>query len=337
MGYSDEERQRRNEAARRYKKTHAKQISAYGRQYRQEHAEHIAEYKRAWRERNSDHISEYRGKYDEDNRERIRKVNRENMRRQSAKERAAVERRERKAAWARERYHADVEASRTKARQNRERQRAADPEGYREGKKRRKAAWRESHKDEINARLREKNLRDPSAKSARAQRYYQRHAEERRAYRRQYYWDNRERQLARQKLWRDRERRRVEVGLPSQRLHKVTPVERDQNVAAADAFFSRALTPQLDVQLAAELSTPQHLIDAWQRECARIRAADYARLNPETSTDTVRRREAEEARLDGIARSINDRLRLTQRRDPQAAPDNAYQPTSPIENVGLGL
>ena len=337
MDYSDEERQRRNEAARRYKKTHAKQISAYGRQYRQEHAEQIAEYKRAWRERNRDHVAEYRGRYDEDNRERIRKVNRENMRRQSAEERAAVERRERKAAWARERYHADVEASRAKARQNRERQRAADPEGYREGKKRRKAAWRESHKDEINARLREKNLRDPSAKSVRAQRYYQRHADERKAYRRQYYWDNRERQLARQKQWRDRERRRVEVGLPARSLHNVTPGERDQNAAAAEAFFSRPLTPQLQEQLAAELSTPQHLIEAWQRECARIRAVDYARRNPETSSDAVRRREAEEARLDRIARTINDRLRLTRPRDAHVDPDQAYQPPSSIDNVGLGL
>lgn len=337
MGDSEEAQRRRSEAARRYKKKNAKQISAYGHRYREEHAEQIAEYKRAWRERNRDHVAEYRGRYDEENRERIRNVNREYMRRQSAEERAAAERRERKAAWARERYHANIEASRAQARQNRERQRAVDPEGYREGKKRRKAAWRERHKDEINARLREKNLRDPSAKKARAQRYYQRHEEERRAYRRQYYRDNRERQLARQKQWRDRERRRVAVGLPARSLHKVTPMERDQNAAAAAAFFSRPLTPQLDEQLAVDLSTPQHLIDAWQRECTRIRAADYARQNPETSSETVRRREAEEARLDGIARSINDRLRLTHRRDPQAAPDNAYQPPSPMENAGLGI
>lgn len=337
MDDSDEAQPRRSDSAKRYKKKHAKQISAYGRQYRAEHAEQIAEYKRAWRERNGEHLAEYRGKYGEDNREKIRDANREYMRRQAAKERADVERRERKAAKARERYHADIEASRAKARDYLQQKRAADPDGYREGKKRRNATWRELHKDEINFKLREKNLRDPSKKKAQAQRDYELHGDERRASRRLSYQKNRGRELAKQKQWREREKRRIEVGLPVRRLHKVTPAERDQNSAAAAAFFARPITPPLQKQLKAELATPQHLIYALRREWARIRADDYARRNPETSSDTIRRRESEEVRLDAIARGINDRLRRTPRRDPHPAPGFAYQPPSATDGGGLGL
>lgn len=337
MSDSEEARQRRNAVARRYKKKNAKQISAYGRQYRAEHAEQIAEYKRAWRERNREHVDEYRSAYNGENQEKVREANREHRRSQSAKERAEVERRARKAEKARERYHADIEASRAKAREYLQQKRAENPDAYREGKKRRNAAWRERHKDEINGKLREKNLRDPSKKKARAQRDYELHGDDRRAARRQYYQRNRDRELAKQKQWRDRERRRLEVGLPVRRLHKVAPAERDQNAADAAAFFAREVTPQLRKQLKAELATPQRLIDALHRDWARIRAADYARRNPETSSDTIRRREAEEARLDAIARDVNDRLRRTPRREPQRAADLAYQPPSASDSGGLGI
>jgi hypothetical protein len=143
--------------------------------------------------------------------------------------------------------------------------------------------------------------------------------------------------LAGQKRWRDRERRRLEVGLPVRRLHKVSPAERDQNAAAAEVFFSRPLTPELHERLKGELSTPQHLIEGLRREWARMRAVDYQRRHPETKSDTVRRRESEEARLDGIARSINERLRLTERHEPQTAAEYAYQPPSPGESAGIGL
>jgi hypothetical protein len=333
----DEARQQRNAAARGYKKKHAKQIPAYGRKYREEHREQHAEYTKRYRAEHAEEIAAYRQQWREKNLDAARAANRDNMRRKAAQQRTAVERRERKAAWARERYHADVEASRVKAHESRERHRAADPEGYREGKKRRRASWRERHKEEINARLREKNLRDPSAKAAGAQRYYQRHAEERKAYRRQYYEDNRERQLASQKRWRDRERRRVEVGLPVRRLHKVTLAERDQNEAAAHAFFARPLTPELQEQLKVALATPKHLIDALHRDWARIRAVDYQRRHPETSSNTVRRREVEEARLDGIARRINEQLRLTAQRGAQPTADQSYQSSPPVDSGGLGL
>lgn len=337
MDESEEAQQRRRDAARRYKKKNAKQISAYGRRYREEHKEQRAEYSQKYRAEHSEEIAAYKRQWREKNLEAARASNRDNMRRKAAQERAAEDRRAKKAAYARERYHADIEASRAKAREYLQQKRAADPDGYREAKKRRNATWHERHKDEINARKREQNLRDPSKQKARAQRDYQVHGDERRAYRRRYYQQNRERQLAKQKQWRDRERRRIEVGLPVRRLHTVTPTERDQNAVAAQAFFSRPLTPQLREQLKAELATPQHLIDALRREWARIRAVDYQRRNPETNSDTIRRQEAEEARLDAIARSINDRLRLSPRRHSHPTADQAYQPPPPVTDRGIGI
>lgn len=337
MDQKDGDHQRRLESARRYREQHRRERSEYGQRYREEHREQRAEYARQYREDHADEIAAYRRHWREEHLDEARTANRENMRRKAAEERNARERRVKKAANARERYHSDIEASRAKGRERRAHQRAADPDGYRESKRRHKAAWRERHKDEINERVREKNLRDPSRKKVQAQRYYQRHAEERRAYRRQYYQENREEQLAKQKQWRDRERRRIEAGLPVRRLHTVTPVERDQNAAAAAAFFARPITAQLEDQLKVELATPQHLIDAWRRQCARIRAADYARRHPETTSDTVQRRTAEEARLDTIARSINERLRLTPHRDARPAADPAYQFSPPVESGGLGL
>lgn len=337
MTDSEEGRQRRAEQSRKYRETHAKQIADYGRRYREAHAEQIAGYKRVWREQNPERIAGYREQYDSENRERLKEANLEHRRNRSAEEHAAAERRARKAEEARQRYHADIEVSRAKAREYLAQRRAADPEGYREGKKRRNAAWREGHKDEINAKLREKNLRDPEPKRVRARRDYEKHGDERRASRRRYYQENRDRELARQKQWRNRERRRVEAGLPVRRLHRVLPNERDENEAAAAAFFAREVTLELREQLKAEIATPQELIDAWRRECARIRAADYAHRNPEVTSDTVRRRAAEEARLDDVARAVNNRLRLTRRPEANSAPDPAYLPQPSIDRSGLGL
>lgn len=330
MGDDEEAQRRRTEARRRYKKKHAKQISAYGRQYREEHADQIAEYKRQWRERNKQHRDAYSAEWRERNRERIRTTNREYMRRKAREAKAEPERRARKAEYARNRYHADVDASRAKAREYRDAARARDPEGYRETRKRHNATWRAKHKDEINSRLREKNRIDPKPKKEQARRYYERHAEERRAYSRRYHQEHREQQLARQRLWRQREHRRIAVGLPVRRLHRLTPAERQENARAADTFFSRPVTPQLLEGLEAELRTPPELIDAWHRETARIRATQYALQNPETGVQVLNRKKAEEERMDAIARDINHRLRVTPRTprdpDPYLAPAPAPSP-----------
>jgi hypothetical protein len=322
MAESAEERKRRLKAA-------------ANRRYREAHPEEYAEQRRRWREQNKEHRRAYQRQWRARNLERSRELNRESMRRKAVEQRKAQERRDRNAARARERYHADVEASRAKARAYLAARKAADPDGYREAKKRRNQAWRERHKDEIDARRREKYRLDPSRKQTQAAQYYERHAEERRDYRRRYYQEHREQELARQRQWRRRERRRIDAGLPVRRLHRTTPAEREQHAREADAFFARPVTPQLKERLAAELRTPPELIAAFRRECARIRAAQYALRNPETSRRQLTRQQAEEARMDAIARAINERLRTTPRPRRDLAAHTPTPTTPPRRGMGL--
>jgi len=303
-----------------------KRRQAAGRRFREKNAEKIAEYKRQWRERNREHRDAYAADWRERNREHIRISNRDYMRRKAKEAKDEVERRARKAEYARERYHADIEASRARARESRQAARARDPEAYRDNKKRHNEAWRSKHKDEINARLREKRLINSAPKAESARRYYEAHAEERRANRRQRYQDNREHELAKQRQWRQREQRRIAVGLPVRRLHRSSPAERLEHARAAEEFFARPMTPERRERLKAELRTPPELIEAWHRDNARFRAAQYALRHPEAGVQVVNRKEAEEERMDAIARQINDRLRVSPRRPRHPAP---YLPPGP--------
>lgn len=302
------------------------------RRYREKHPERAREQAQRWREENREHRAAYQKRWREQNRDRARELNRNHMRRKAAAEKVEAEGRQRKAAYARDRYHANVEASRAKAKEYREAARARDPEAYRAARKRANDSWRATHKDEINARLRERNRIDPDAKRARGRKHYEAHAEERRAYRRRYYEENRERELAKQRQWRQREKRRVEAGLPVRRLHRLSPDQRREHAAAADEFFARPLTPQLRERLEDELRTPPELIAAWERECARIRAIQYALRHPETSAHVTNRNQAEEERMDRIARTINDRLRTTPRREL-----DPYSPPGPQTSRGIGI
>lgn len=335
MAEEDADRARRLESARRYRQKHAKQRAAYGRRYRDEHREQRAEYTRKYRAEHADEIAAYRRRWREQNLEQARAANRDHMRRKAAEARTAEERRIKKAAYSRERYHADIEASRAKARERNAQRSAADPDGYREHRRRQKQAWRDRNRDQINARLREKNRIDPTKKQTAAQRYYQRHAEERRVYSRRYHQEHRDELLIKQRRWRQREQRRITVGLPVQRLHRLTPADRRENARAADAFFSRPLTPQLREQLEAELRTPPELIDAFHRETARIRATQYALRNPETGTHVVNRNHAEEERMDAIARQINERLRVAPRTPRNPAPQLPPIPAPSTEGLSL--
>lgn len=335
MAEEDSDRARRLEAARRYRQKNAKQRAEYGRRYREEHREQRAGYTRKYRAEHADQIDAYRRRWREQNLEQARTANREYMRRKAAEARTAEERRVKKAAYSRERYHADVEASRAKARDRNAQRRAADPDGYREQRRTQKQAWRDRNRDQINASLREKNRIDPAKKQIAAQRYYQRHADERRAYSRRYHQEHREELLVKQRRWREREQRRIAVGLPVQRLHRLTPTERRDNARAADAFFSRPLTPQLLEQIDAELRTPPELIDAFHRETARIRATQYALRNPETGAHVANRNQAEEERMDAIARQINERLRVAPRSPRNPAPQLPPIPAPSTEGLSL--
>lgn len=270
----------------------------YRRAYRAEHAEEIAEYKRQWRKQNH---------------ERDLGRNREYMRRKAAEKRDLKERRASKAEYARERYHGDIETSRARARELAAQRRAADPEGQREAHRRRNQAWRESHKVAIAEKRRANHLTEPESKQVAARRYYEKHAEQRKEYSRRHYAEHHDELLAKQRDRRRRLRQRTDLGLPARRLHRSTPEERREHTRAADAFFTQQWTPDLVERLRAELRTPPELIAAWQRECARTRADQYAVLHPETRVHIVDRARAEEARMDAIAREINNRLRLTAR------------------------
>ncbi|WP_344739120.1 hypothetical protein [Microbacterium awajiense] len=255
---------------------------------------------------------------------------------------------------ARERYAADPKANLEYQRKRRRAQRAADPEGYREAKKQRNKRWRDSHKDEQNAKLRAKHRDNPEIKRAAAERYYAEHGDEVRERRRAYYWANREKQLEKQRLWRAREKRRRELGLPPRRLHRLTASERAANASAADEFFTRPRTPDEVKAIRREPKTSARELARWNRSSARARLAagidaDSDAIRPvmasrrrESEREAAARRKreaaaAEAARMDAIAREINDRLRHEPRRSPTTRRRPVRRATPPSTSGGLSL
>lgn len=264
---------------------------------------------------------------------------------------AAAERRRVKG---RERYAADPETHRDYQRERRRAQRAADPEGYREAKKQRNKRWRDSHKDEQNAKLRAKHRDNPEIKRAAAERYYAEHGDAVRERRRAYYWANREKQLETQRLWRAREKRRRDLGWPPRRLHRVTARERAANASAADEFFTRPRTPEELKAIRREPKTSARELARWHRSSTRARLAsgieaDFDAIRPvttsrrrETEREAAARRKreadaAEAARMDAIAREINDRLRHEPRRSPTTRRRPVRTATPPSTSGGLSL
>ncbi|WP_457100673.1 hypothetical protein [Microbacterium sp. P5_E9] len=250
---------------------------------------------------------------------------------------------------ARKRYAANPEAHLEYQRERRAAQRAADPEGYREAKRLRNKRWHDTHREQENAKLRAKHRENPEAKREAALRYYAEHGGEVKERRRAYYWANREKQLETQRQWRAREKRRREVGLPARRIHRLPQQELAANREAADDFFTRPRSPgDLAVLRSEPKPTPKELA-VWARDCERARIAsaiaeDADRARP-VRTSEQRAREAtarakreadaaEQARMDAIARLINDRLRHEPRR---TAPVHAPRPTFTMTSGGLSL
>ncbi|NYE18110.1 hypothetical protein [Microbacterium immunditiarum] len=82
--------------------------------------------------------------------------------------------------------------------------------------------------------------------------------------------------------------------------HHPSPVGRSSRQAAADAFFARPATPELLSRVLAEAGTPAVLLEAWQRDCDRARAASAAvtealaaRLGADARARTAERAAAE--------------------------------------------
>lgn len=274
---------------------------------------------RAWKKRNPDRVKESMARYRATHVEEIRAQKREGNKRRKARARAERQRREAKRAYAREWYAKNRERHLANQHAYRTAQKAADPEKYRDGKRARNKRWRDSHKEQENAKLRAKYRDDPSVKSKRAAAYYAAHTEEVKARRRAYYAANRERQLATQRVWREREKRRRDAGLPPRRLRRTPPDERRANDAAADEFFTRPRTCDEITAIRKTRATRRELRAARTRESHRARAAHHLATQKEIQDRLAAElapgpppltpEDIEEARLEAIGREVNQRLR----------------------------
>ncbi len=306
------------------------------------------DYNRGWAQRNPDKVADYRRRYLESHRQEHR--DRERIR--SAKKRKQEREAERRRVVARERYAADPATARAYQRERRIAQRAADPVGYREAKRQRNKRWWDRHRDEQNEKLREKHRANPEVKRAAAERYYAEHGDEVRARRRAYYWANREKQLEAQRRWRAREKRRIELGLPPRRLHRVSAPDRRANAAAAEEFFTRTRTSREINNMPRDPRTHPEDIARWERDCERARAAfayahseepvrPLARYGPREHKRSAAKEKresaqaAEDARLDAIARAINDQLRTQPRSRTICSESTATEPIQEARPRGV--
>ncbi|MEV8367975.1 hypothetical protein [Microbacterium sp. NPDC064584] len=335
----EERRERERERRRRYRETHADEARERNRRWKSEHPEKIKEYRDRFR---ANHL------------ERIRKENRERERARAEKSRRVAAAAERRRVKGRERYAADPHAHNAYQLERRTAQRAADPARYRRAKNERNKRWISAHREEFNAKLRLAYRDNPEPKRAANQRYYAEHGDEVRERRRAYYWANREKQLEKQRLWRAREKRRRELGLPPRRLHRVTARERAANASAADEFFTRPRTPDEVKAIRREPKTSARELARWNRSSARARLAagidaDSDAIRPvmasrrrESEREAAARRKreaaaAEAARMDAIAREINDRLRHETRRSPTTRRRPVRRATPPSTSGGISL
>ena len=262
------------------------------------------------------------------------------------------QRRDARRQYARDYYAVHREEHLEYQRQRRVEQRAKDPDGFRERARQRNQRWRDKHKDEVNAKIREKYHADPEKLRERRREYYAAHPEEQRARRREYYAKNKEKQKAAHRFWLDREKRRRAAGLPPNRLHRTRRDDRVANTAAADQFFARTWPEAELAEAMKSIATPPELLAAFKRDCLSARATyrlaeqkeelerlqkelGRARPGPKPKPRPTLMEMEEEARLEQIGRQVNERLR---HRDPPrrahhldpAAPHPMLQPNNPM-------
>jgi hypothetical protein len=315
--------------------------------YRESPADRERTYKRAWRQRNAERLREHHNAYNAANPERRQaEWQRAQARRAKAQKRKASKRAH---------YKANADTYRQKMRERHYRKLAEDPETYRAGRAASQRRWREKVRDDENSRRRDRRRANPAAVREENHTYYVAHAAQLREKKRAYYWANREQILARKKRRLDGEKRATAAGLPPRRVRRVTTAQRKADDAAAARFFTRRRTkPQL-AALRKEASwpridgpTPPDLLAKFKRASLRIRTAHRLATDPEFAEHaalarkrrTLGRQEAavpnaEEARLDLIARQINDRLRQHPR-PPQPQHATAPHPMlNPTTTMGM--
>jgi hypothetical protein len=287
-------------------------------------AERTRESSRAWRERNKEHLAAYNKRWKQEHREATRRHNRESERRHREKQRALARLRERQRRY----YTENPQHYREKMREWRAKRLAADPVGYRAAERERMRAWRATHRDQVLAANRARDAEDPSGPRERSRNYYRRHAEERLAAQRAYFAEHPGKRREYQERWRRKDRWRRSNGLPTWKLHRTTAKERAVNRFAADAFFAKKYTRVEIRSMKLGPPTPNALLVAFWRDCERARAAHRWSQNPELRQRVRAAMKAravvneKNARLDAIAREVNDRLRhaAPPRRDHRAAP-----------------
>ena len=323
---------------------------------------HGPEYQREkgkwYRELTRNRRRELQAAYKERNREHVRTYNREYMRAQAQRRRAEEEKHARRAEQSRQYYAANKDKWVGYSRAYVARQRAEDPDGFRERRRANNAADYQRHREERLAAKRDAHRDNPDARRAAARDYYERHKDEVKAKSRDRYQANKERAKTAAAAWRRREKNRQQGGLPTERLHGTSSAERAENRASATAFFTTPRTPEQIARLKEECAVSTAMIAAWERDCQRARADVYLAGQPtighkfvdptdkEVFRRIAREREqarrdaaqaAEDARLDEIARNVNDTLRHTPRlpnRRPAALGPHAG-PATPGRGLGL--
>lgn len=307
-----------------------------------------------WNAANPEKVREIRQRWVETHREEINTAQREReLRKRDAvlgdrrAEQLREERKEAKRQYARAWYAANKPLHQEIQRRYRERQRAENPEEFRARLRAANQRWRDSHREQIRQHQRDKDRDAPATKRENAARYYAAHADEVKQRKREKYWADHEKSLADQRQYRAREKWRRANGLPPQRLHRVTGTERKTNLAAADAFFTRARTGDEITRLRGELGTPRYLIEQFERANARDRAAaHYAesltrvggrldqQVRPTRAERNAMARADDEARMDAVAAAINDRLRTQPKAPARSMPVAGPQPPTASAQPG---
>lgn len=224
--------------------------------------------------------------------------------------------------------------------------------------KRRKASrdYYYRNKEQILAKAKERHLADPSVRQKRQQKYRQEHPD--RIAAASAAWrakpENKERHREAAQRWEARERRRREVGIPPRRIHRRTPEDKRMDAGKADEFFAQdwSHAPMIGDGAEHRLDpTPPELLDAWESESARARLRHRLRDDPEFRKRIARRRTvlqeriaaeqrrvANRERVDAIARTVNDRLRITgtRRRTQNVDPAAPHPLPSGRSSSGLG-
>lgn len=329
--------------------------------------------RRTWDAVNRDRVLEHRRGYRETHRTELAARQAERERKKSEAARSETARREREREYSRtyRKQNADQvrDTHRSAQRAWIAKQLTENPEGFRDKRNGAGRAYREKNRERYNLQAREYAREKAGARSEQQAAYRAAHRDEIARKRREAYAADPKKVLAYNRRYKARERRRIEIGLPTKRIHRSTTAERKANEAAADAFFSGAEVAggpravwKRRLAWAQEQPTAAEVIAAMERQHERLRAENGQPLPPPHAMRKAEREEvqrvaklaneheermreqrristerAEEARMDSIAAEINARLRRHSAPRPRHPADPAAPFTVPGQPSTGGL